>query len=101
MSTHNMYFCGEITKIILKYPPYLFHCLIQFETSDCKCLFKDHCSCLFSYHILYLHNILVNYVYLILLQVESEKKFARIGGTASGGGTFWGLGSLLTKAKVI
>ena len=32
--------------------------------------------------------------------MESESKFARIGGTATGGGTFWGLGSLLTKAKV-
>lgn len=33
--------------------------------------------------------------------MESEKKFERIGGTATGGGTFWGLGSLLTKAKVL
>jgi len=32
--------------------------------------------------------------------VESEDRYERIGGTASGGGTFWGLGSLLTKAKV-
>lgn len=33
-------------------------------------------------------------------KVESEEKYERIGGTATGGGTFWGLGSLLTKAKV-
>ena len=34
------------------------------------------------------------------IEVESEDKFERIGGTATGGGTFWGLGKLLTKAKV-
>ncbi|XP_052782702.1 4'-phosphopantetheine phosphatase-like [Mya arenaria] len=34
-----------------------------------------------------------------LIKVESEKQFERIGGTATGGGTFWGLGSLLTEAK--
>ncbi|XP_053403677.1 4'-phosphopantetheine phosphatase-like [Mercenaria mercenaria] len=34
-----------------------------------------------------------------LIKVESEDRFERIGGTATGGGTFWGLGSLLTKAK--
>ncbi|KAL5005498.1 hypothetical protein ScPMuIL_018954 [Solemya velum] len=34
-----------------------------------------------------------------LIKVESEDKFERIGGTSTGGGTFWGLGSLLTKAK--
>ena len=34
------------------------------------------------------------------IKVESEDKYERIGGTATGGGTFWGLGSLLTKAKV-
>lgn len=33
------------------------------------------------------------------LQVESDDKYERIGGTSMGGGTFWGLGSLLTKAK--
>ncbi|XP_046754003.1 4'-phosphopantetheine phosphatase isoform X2 [Diprion similis] len=33
------------------------------------------------------------------VKVESEEQFERIGGTATGGGTFWGLGSLLTKAK--
>jgi len=32
-------------------------------------------------------------------QVESEDQYERIGGTATGGGTFWGLGSLVTKAK--
>ena len=37
----------------------------------------------------------------VIFQVESERKFSRIGGTSSGGGTFWGLGSLLTKAKVM
>ena len=31
--------------------------------------------------------------------MESDDKFERIGGTATGGGTFWGLGKLLTKAK--
>ncbi|KAF7997892.1 hypothetical protein HCN44_009290 [Aphidius gifuensis] len=34
-----------------------------------------------------------------ILKVESDEEFERVGGTASGGGTFWGLGSLLTKAK--
>ncbi|XP_012149721.2 4'-phosphopantetheine phosphatase [Megachile rotundata] len=34
-----------------------------------------------------------------ILKVESEKVFERVGGTATGGGTFWGLGSLLTKRK--
>lgn len=31
--------------------------------------------------------------------MESEEKYERIGGSATGGGTFWGLGSLMTKAK--
>ena len=35
-----------------------------------------------------------------ILKVESEDSYRRIGGTSMGGGTFWGLGSLLTKAKV-
>ena len=35
-----------------------------------------------------------------VLKVESEDKYSRIGGTATGGGTFWGLGKLLTSAKV-
>ncbi|XP_067145341.1 4'-phosphopantetheine phosphatase [Centruroides vittatus] len=34
-----------------------------------------------------------------IMKVESESKYERIGGSAMGGGTFWGLGSLLTKAK--
>jgi type II pantothenate kinase len=39
-------------------------------------------------------------IYKHNLQVMSETKYERIGGTSMGGGTFWGLGSLLTKAKV-
>ncbi|KAK3096188.1 hypothetical protein FSP39_024183 [Pinctada imbricata] len=34
-----------------------------------------------------------------LVKVEGEDKYERIGGTSTGGGTFWGLGSLLTKAE--
>ncbi|KAL9965961.1 hypothetical protein ACROYT_G029835 [Oculina patagonica] len=34
-----------------------------------------------------------------MIKVESENKFERVGGTSMGGGTFWGLGSLLTSAK--
>ncbi|KAF8782370.1 4'-phosphopantetheine phosphatase like protein [Argiope bruennichi] len=34
-----------------------------------------------------------------IMLVESESSYERIGGSAMGGGTFWGLGSLLTKAK--
>ncbi|XP_076656688.1 4'-phosphopantetheine phosphatase [Halictus rubicundus] len=34
-----------------------------------------------------------------IMKVESDKVFERVGGTATGGGTFWGLGSLLTKRK--
>ncbi len=34
-----------------------------------------------------------------ILKVESDTKFDRIGGTATGGGTFWGLGKLLTGAE--
>jgi len=34
-----------------------------------------------------------------VLKVDAEDKFTRIGGTATGGGTFWGLGKLLTGAK--
>ncbi|XP_076238438.1 4'-phosphopantetheine phosphatase [Calliopsis andreniformis] len=34
-----------------------------------------------------------------ILKVESDKVFERVGGTATGGGTFCGLGSLLTKRK--
>uniref|UniRef100_A0A0P6CRZ5 4'-phosphopantetheine phosphatase n=2 Tax=Daphnia magna TaxID=35525 RepID=A0A0P6CRZ5_9CRUS len=34
-----------------------------------------------------------------IMKVEAEDRYERIGGTATGGGTFWGLGKLLTKAK--
>jgi len=34
-----------------------------------------------------------------VIKILSETRFERIGGTATGGGTFWGLGRLLTKAK--
>ena len=34
-----------------------------------------------------------------MIKVTSETSFERIGGTATGGGTFWGLGRLLTGAK--
>ncbi|XP_014674208.1 PREDICTED: pantothenate kinase 4-like [Priapulus caudatus] len=34
-----------------------------------------------------------------ILKVESDTTYERIGGTSLGGGSFWGLGSLLTKAK--
>ena len=34
-----------------------------------------------------------------ILKVDSETEFQRVGGTATGGGTFWGLGKLLTGAK--
>ena len=34
-----------------------------------------------------------------IIKVEGPDKFERIGGTSTGGGTFWGLGSLLTEAK--
>ncbi|XP_040570261.1 4'-phosphopantetheine phosphatase isoform X2 [Lepeophtheirus salmonis] len=34
-----------------------------------------------------------------ILKVEGEGNFVRIGGTATGGGTFWGLGKLLTSAN--
>ncbi|XP_064615382.1 4'-phosphopantetheine phosphatase-like [Liolophura sinensis] len=34
-----------------------------------------------------------------IIKVEAENQFERIGGTSTGGGTFWGLGSLLTGAK--
>lgn len=32
--------------------------------------------------------------------MESEDSFERIGGSSIGGGTFWGLGALLTQTKV-
>ncbi len=34
-----------------------------------------------------------------IIKVSSETAFERIGGTATGGGTFWGLGKLLTGAN--
>ncbi|XP_048588181.1 4'-phosphopantetheine phosphatase-like isoform X2 [Nematostella vectensis] len=34
-----------------------------------------------------------------IVKVDAKDKFERIGGTSTGGGTFWGLGSLLTSAK--
>ncbi|KAG2459263.1 PANK4 kinase, partial [Polypterus senegalus] len=34
-----------------------------------------------------------------IVKVESEDKFERIGGSSIGGGTFWGLGALLTNTK--
>ncbi|XP_037535594.1 4'-phosphopantetheine phosphatase isoform X2 [Nematolebias whitei] len=34
-----------------------------------------------------------------IVKVESEDTFERIGGSSIGGGTFWGLGALLTKTK--
>ncbi|XP_023931530.1 pantothenate kinase 4 isoform X2 [Lingula anatina] len=34
-----------------------------------------------------------------ILKVEADGQYERVGGTSMGGGTFWGLGSLLTKAK--
>uniref|UniRef100_A0A8C5WCW7 4'-phosphopantetheine phosphatase n=1 Tax=Leptobrachium leishanense TaxID=445787 RepID=A0A8C5WCW7_9ANUR len=34
-----------------------------------------------------------------VIKVETEDKFERIGGSSIGGGTFWGLGALLTKTK--
>ncbi|XP_028401934.1 pantothenate kinase 4-like [Dendronephthya gigantea] len=34
-----------------------------------------------------------------ILKVDSFDSFVRVGGTSMGGGTFWGLGSLLTSAK--
>lgn len=43
---------------------------------------------------------LANAPALISLQVETEDRFEWIGGSSIGGGTFWGLGALLTKTKV-
>uniref|UniRef100_A0A8C5S6G5 4'-phosphopantetheine phosphatase n=1 Tax=Laticauda laticaudata TaxID=8630 RepID=A0A8C5S6G5_LATLA len=34
-----------------------------------------------------------------IVKVETEEKFEWIGGSSIGGGTFWGLGALLTKTK--
>ena len=49
----------------------------------------------------------IDYPYLLvnigsgvsILEVSSPSEFQRVGGTAMGGGTFWGIGSLLTNAK--
>lgn len=43
---------------------------------------------------------LANAPALVSLQVETEDRFEWIGGSSIGGGTFWGLGALLTKTKV-
>lgn len=40
-------------------------------------------------------------MFVLFLKVESEDRFERIGGSSIGGGTFWGLGALLTKTKVV
>ena len=60
-----------------------------------------HCYTIKHYCIL-LHNYLLTSenVFNLYFQVESENKYERVGGTSMGGGTFWGLGSLLTSAKV-
>ncbi len=34
-----------------------------------------------------------------ILKVDDEKAYTRVDGSAIGGGTFWGLASLLTSAK--
>lgn len=51
---------------------------------------------------LHILTYLTSYAHLCVFfwQVESEDKFERIGGSSIGGGTFWGLGALLTKTKV-
>ncbi len=41
----------------------------------------------------------VNITFAFCSYMYIDDKFERIGGTATGGGTFWGLGKLLTKAK--
>lgn len=46
-------------------------------------------------------GVLKEHVCVLFLKVESEDKFERIGGSSIGGGTFWGLGALLTKTKVV
>jgi type II pantothenate kinase len=33
------------------------------------------------------------------IQVDGDGKFERVSGTSVGGGTFWGLGKLLTKCQ--
>ena len=34
-----------------------------------------------------------------MIQVDGDGKFERVSGTNVGGGTYWGLGKLLTKCK--
>lgn len=84
-------------------------CLIK----GCNFLLKNIQDEVFEYHRhrkaeYKFHNIDPNiFPYLLvnigsgvsIMKVESESKYERIGGSAMGGGTFWGLGSLLTKAK--
>uniref|UniRef100_A0A8C7KUA3 4'-phosphopantetheine phosphatase n=1 Tax=Oncorhynchus kisutch TaxID=8019 RepID=A0A8C7KUA3_ONCKI len=41
----------------------------------------------------------INSTIFLSKQVESEDTFERVGGSSIGGGTFWGLGALLTKTK--
>ena len=36
---------------------------------------------------------------IFTFKVESETSYTRVGGTSMGGGTFWGLGALLTGCK--
>ncbi|XP_062521302.1 4'-phosphopantetheine phosphatase-like isoform X2 [Corticium candelabrum] len=56
-------------------------------------LFQDFGSNIFPY-------LLVNIGSGVsIVKVDSESEFKRIGGTSMGGGTFWGLGSLITEAK--
>lgn len=49
-------------------------------------LFVRHCQA---------NNVNVIFVF----KVESETSYTRVGGTSMGGGTFWGLGALLTGCK--
>lgn len=46
------------------------------------------------------YDVVKTYSCFLTPKVESEDKFERIGGSSIGGGTFWGLGALLTKTKV-
>ena len=38
MNTHNIYFYGELKKIITKYPLYLFHCWVNTVCPDLSVL---------------------------------------------------------------
>ncbi|KAL6562645.1 Pantothenate kinase 1 [Orobanche gracilis] len=44
-------------------------------------------------------NFLLKAVHLSMIKVDGDNKFERVSGTSVGGGTFWGLGKLLTKCK--